>query len=126
MPETEKLLILGETFRVSIDILLKDEMILSEVKEVHSCGTNVIQGKKQEIYEGILIKESIVDDTVIDFLNVHKIELWYAGGKPKYWTVLCEIGEKRGKLTYPLKDNVKLTNYCALIIRSLKNGMEIV
>ena len=88
LPETEKLLMLGEIFHVSMDVLLKDELTLNEMKEVHSCGDNAIQGKKQEIYEGVLIKESIVDDSIIDFLNVHKIELWNTGGNPKYWTVL--------------------------------------
>ena len=42
LPETEKLLILGELFHVSMDVLLKDELTLSEVKEVHSCGNNAI------------------------------------------------------------------------------------
>ena len=88
LPETEKLLILGETFQVSMDILLKDELALHEVKEVPVCGNNAIRKKKQELYEGILIKESIMDDSIIDCLNIHKIELWYTGGKPKYWTAL--------------------------------------
>ena len=88
LPETEKLLILGETFQVSMDILLKDELTLSEVKDVHSCGNNAIQKKKRELYEGVLIKESISDDSIIDYLNIHKIELWNTAGKPKYWTVL--------------------------------------
>ena len=88
LPETEKLLILGETFHVPIDILLKDSLILNEVKTAHGCSDNAIQEKKQEIYEGILIKESITDDAVIDLIHVHKVELWDAGGKPKYWTAL--------------------------------------
>lgn len=88
LPETEKLLILGETFHVPIDVLLKDSLILNEVKRAHSCSDNAIQEKKQEIYEGILIKESITDDAVIDLIHVHKVELWNAGGKPKYWTAL--------------------------------------
>jgi len=88
LPETEKLLILGDTFRVSMDMLLKDELTLNEVKDVHSCGSNAIHEKKQELYEGILIKESIADDSIIDCLNIHKIELWNTGGKPKYWTAL--------------------------------------
>lgn len=95
LPETEKLLILGEIFHVSMDVLLKDEFTLSEGKEVHSCGNNAIQGKKQEVYEGVLIKESVTDDTVIDFLNVHKIELWNTGGNPKYWTVLFFTSDKK-------------------------------
>ncbi len=95
LPETEKLLMLGEIFHVSMDVLLKDELTLSEVKEAHSCGNNAIQGKKQEVYEGVLIKESVTDDTIIDLLNVHKIELWNTGGKPKYWTVLFFTSDKK-------------------------------
>ncbi len=95
LPETEKLLLLGDVFHVSMDVLLKDELTLSEVKEVHSCGNNVIRGKKQEVYEGVLIKESVTDDTIIDLLNVHKIELWNTGGKPKYWTVLFFTSDKK-------------------------------
>ena len=95
LPETEKLLILGELFHVSMDVLLKDELTLSEVKRVHSCGNNAVQGKKQEIYEGVLIKESVTDDSIIDLLNVHKIELWNTGGKPKYWTVLFFTSDKK-------------------------------
>lgn len=88
LPETEKLLLLGEVFHVSMDVLLKDEMSLGEVKDVQCCGNNAVQKKKQEVYEGMLIKESVTDDSIIDYLNVHKIELWNTGGSPKYWTVL--------------------------------------
>lgn len=95
LPETEKLLILGEIFQVSMDILLKDELTLNEVKNVHSCGSNAIQKKKPELYEGILIKESIADDSIIDCLKIHKIELWDTGGKPKYWTALFFTSDKK-------------------------------
>lgn len=88
IPELEKLLIMGELFHVSMDVLLKDELTLSEVKEVHSCGHNAVHEKKQDVYEGALIKESITDENIIDLLNVHKVELWNTGGNPKYWTVL--------------------------------------
>ena len=40
--------------------------------------------------------------------------------------VHCATGEKRGKLAYPLKDNLKLTNTCALIIRDIPDGIEII
>lgn len=52
LPETEKLRILGETFRVSMDILLKDELSLSSVKNVHSCGSNAIQKRYRNYTEG--------------------------------------------------------------------------
>lgn len=95
LPETEKLLLLGELFHVSMDILLKDELTLNEIKEIHSCGNNAIQKKKQALYEGILIKESIADDSIIDYLNIHKMELWDTGGKPKYWTTLFFTSDKK-------------------------------
>ncbi len=95
LPETEKLLILGDTFRVSMDILLKDELTLNVAKDVHSCGSNALHKKKQELYEGILIKESIADDSIIDCLNVHKIELWNTGGNPKYWTAFFFTSDRK-------------------------------
>ena len=95
LPETEKLLILGELFSVSMDVLLRDELILSEVKKNHDCGKNAVQEKKHEVYEGVLIKESVTDDAIIDLLNVHKIELWDTGGKPKYWTALFFTSGKK-------------------------------
>ena len=75
-------------------VLIKDELILDGMKKVHSCSTNAIKEKRQDIYEGILIKESIIDENIIDFLNIHKIELWNTGGKPKYWTVLFFTSNK--------------------------------
>lgn len=95
LPETEKLLKLGETFHVSMDVLLKDDLTLGEAKEVHNCGKNAVSGEKQGFYEGVLIKESIAEDAIIDFLHVHKVELWNTGGKPKYWTALYFTSEKR-------------------------------
>lgn len=96
LPELEKLLILGEVFQISIDVLVKDELLINGVKDVHSCGSNAIREKKDEVYEGVLIKESISDENIIDLLNIHKIELWNTGGKPKYWTVLYFTCSKKG------------------------------
>lgn len=95
LPELDKLLILGQTFNCPIDILVKDELSLNSIKETHLCGNNAVTEKKNELYEGILIKESIDDDSILDFITVHKIELWHAGGKPKYWTALFFTSSKR-------------------------------
>ena len=94
LPETENLLILSDTFHISIDVLLKDELKINGIKEVHSCGNNAIGEKKTEVYEGILIKESIDDENIIDFIHVHKIELWNTNGKPQYWTALFFTSDK--------------------------------
>lgn len=88
LPELDKLLVLSESFNVSIDVLVKDELELNSVKEVHTCGDNALGKKRTAVYEGTLVKESIEDDSILDLLNVHKIELWNTGGKPKYWTIL--------------------------------------
>ena len=88
LPEVDKLLLLSDVFGVSLDVLLKDELAINGVKEVHTCGNNAVSDKKVETYEGTLIKESIDDENIIDLLNIHKMELWNTGGKPKYWTVL--------------------------------------
>ena len=73
----------GSGLSFSMDVLLK----VNGVREEHNCGSNAIRDKKAEVYEGILIKESIEDENIIDLLNIHRVELWNTGGKPKYWTV---------------------------------------
>ena len=88
LPETEKLLILSNTFGVTIDVLLKDELVIEGVKEVFTCGDNALKDKKTSIFEGVLIKESIEDEDILDHLCIHKVELWKTGGRPKYWTVI--------------------------------------
>lgn len=40
--------------------------------------------------------------------------------------VHCAEGEKRGKVAFPIKDNVRLTNTCALAVRGLPEGLEII
>ena len=88
LPETEKLLLLGELFQTSVDVLLRDELVLGEIQQAHNCCDSAIREKRQEVYEGMLIKESVTDDAILDLLHVHKVELWNTGGRPKYWTVL--------------------------------------
>lgn len=87
LPETEKLIILSNTFKVTVDVLLKDSLSVEGIKEVSSCGNNAIKKKKSALFEGALIKESIEDENILDYIYVHKVELWNTGGKPKYWTV---------------------------------------
>lgn len=40
--------------------------------------------------------------------------------------VHCITGERKGKLAYPLKSHVRLTNTCALVIRNFPDGVEII
>ncbi|ERT29194.1 hypothetical protein O996_00445 [Enterococcus faecalis BM4654] len=72
LPETEKLIILSNTFKVTVDVLLKDTLSVEGIKEVSSCGNNAIKKKKSALFEGALIKESIEDENILDYIYVHK------------------------------------------------------
>ena len=39
--------------------------------------------------------------------------------------VHCPEGKKRGMVDYPLKDNLRLTNTCALVVRKFPDGLEL-
>ncbi len=93
-PETEKLIVLSDLFNCSIDVLIKDENDIQAVLITHKCGQNAINNIKLKLYEGIVIKESLNDDSVIDYLSINKVELWNAGGTPKYWTALYFTSDK--------------------------------
>ena len=93
-PETEKFIILSDLFKCSIDVLIKDENDIDTVMITHKCGQNAISNNKFKLYEGIVIKESLNDDSVIDYLSINKVELWNAGGTPKYWTALYFTSDK--------------------------------
>ena len=87
LPEMDKLLLISNIFGVSLDVLMRDELEIGAVKEVHTCG-QVLAGESQGYYEGVLIKESIESEDILDCLDINKVELWKTGGRPKYWTVL--------------------------------------
>ena len=56
--------------------------------ENHSCSTTAKSTEEQSIYTGIIIKEGIEDESVLDYVSVNKVELWKTKSTPKYWTVL--------------------------------------
>lgn len=87
-PEIGKLLVLSSYFGVPTDNLLKDELDIDSTVRISSCGSKNYADLTDHMYQGVLIKESIDDDCVIDRIFVHKTELWNVGGSPKYWTAL--------------------------------------
>lgn len=87
LPEMDKLILISNIFGVSLDVLMRDELEIGAVKEVHTCG-QVLAGESQGYYEGVLIKESIESEDILDYLDINKVEIWKTGGRPKYWTVL--------------------------------------
>lgn len=87
LPETDKLIILSSLFEVSIDVLIKDELSIDAKIENATCH-KVIDNSINGYFEGLLIKESICDENILDILNINKVELWKTEGFPKYWTAL--------------------------------------
>lgn len=93
LPETENLILLSKIFGVTIDVLLKDELYVNGVKEVSTCGSSQ-ETQCTGIYEGILIKESIDDENIMDYLNINKVEIWKTNYIPKYWTAIYFVSDR--------------------------------
>lgn len=87
LPDTGKLILLSSIFGVTIDVLLKDEFNVNGVKNVDTCGS-IQESDSEGLYEGILIKESVCDEDILDCLNINKTEIWKTNSIPKYWTAI--------------------------------------
>ena len=87
LPETEKLLDLSRIFGVTIDVLLKDELMIDGVKEIKFCAAKS-PTESEVIYEGLLIKESIDNEDILDSINVNKVDLWKTENSIRYWTAI--------------------------------------
>jgi hypothetical protein len=46
------------------------------------------------MYQGILIKESISDETILDFVEIEHVEIWKTEDIPKYWTVIFFVSKQ--------------------------------
>lgn len=88
LPNVDKLLILSKVFQVSIDVLLKDDLIIDSVQQIHTCRNNAILNESPGLFEGIIIKESLENDLILDYLTINKVEIWKTQSNPKYWTAI--------------------------------------
>ena len=87
-PEIEKLILISTIFNVSVDVLIKDDLALDCKINNDSCHCSVANEITESVYEGVLIKESLSDEAILDCINVTRIELWKTDSSPKYWTAL--------------------------------------
>lgn len=69
-------------------MLLRDDMEPDAVHAEHICGNLHISSHSAGHYTGILIKESLAEENILDDLMIHKAELWRTNGMPRYWTAL--------------------------------------
>ena len=88
-PDIDKIILLSRIFKISTDILLKDELFVDCKVTKQSCHCNLISKDNiSQCYEGILIKESIGDESIIDDIHINKVELWKTDSVPNYWTAI--------------------------------------
>lgn len=87
LPDPDKLPRLSDSLRVTLDVLLRDEMEADALHEEHVCG-QVFTSAEAGLYTGVLIKESLEDEDLLDVLHIHRVELWRTQGHPRYWTAL--------------------------------------
>ena len=87
LPEPEKLPRISDILQISLDVLLRDEMEPDAVREEHFCGA-LHASNKAGRYTGILIKESLADENILDEMQINKVELWRTESVPRYWTAL--------------------------------------
>lgn len=106
---------------------------LQQYDVVYLCG-----GNAQYLLERI--NAEIFNKSLIEYINADGLVIGVSAGSLIFANNLennlglidtnldvhCITGEKRGRLTYPLKSNVQLTNTSALVIRNLPDGMEII
>ncbi len=65
------------------------------------------------MYKGVLIKESLQAEDVLDMIDIQKVELWpapnHAKGQPAYWTAIhfsCKSNDLPDILSDSLKDSL--------------------
>lgn len=87
-PDTENIILLSDIFGVTTDVLLKDALVIDGVTE-SACSRNCITpANHPPVYSGLLVKESVDCEDILDLLEIHKVELWRTDHRPKYWTAL--------------------------------------
>lgn len=115
LPETDKLLVLSNTFRVPVDTLLRDELPLTSATEAHACGRQCgLLPEDARRYTGVIIKESVEDEDIFDYMSVTDAEFWKTQSKPRYWTALSfasGTADLPQRISKALKDGTQDTNW---------------
>lgn len=69
------------------------------------------------MYAGLLIKESISDEKILDFVEIKNVDIWVTNNTPKYWTAVSFVSkcmEFPEKLSKALKEDLQIKWYVDL------------
>lgn len=106
---------------------------LQQYDIVYLCGgkTSYLLDRINDTGFNKVLKEYMLDDGVV--VGVSAGSLIFANNLPENIGLInaklyvhCNDGERPGKMSYPLKHNICLTNTGALAIRSFPDGLEII
>ncbi len=108
-----------------------DELLQYDV--VYLCGGNTryLLSRINETDFDKVLKKYMQDDKIV--LGVSAGSIIFANNHPENLGLIntkldvhCAEGDKTGKVDYPIKDNIRLTDATALVIRDFPNSIEII
>ena len=66
------------------------------------------------MYTGMLIKESLLDENILDLVEIKNVAIWVTNHNPKYWTAVSFVSscmEFPEKLSKALREDSKMQWY---------------
>ena len=63
------------------------------------------------MYEGLLIKESLSDERILDYVEITNVDIWVTDNNPKYWTAVSFVSncaEFPEKLSKALREDAQM------------------
>ncbi len=75
------------------------------------------------MYAGLLIKESLSDERILDFVEIKNVEIWVTNNNPKYWTAISFVSdcmEFPEKLSKALREDSQIQWYVDLKMNNTK------
>lgn len=66
------------------------------------------------MYTGMLIKESLLDENILDLVEIKNVAIWVTNHNPKYWTAVSFVSscmEFPEKLSKELREDSKMQWY---------------
>lgn len=78
------------------------------VREKAKVAYEGMQEWRKNMFSGLLIKESLADETILDFVKIKDVAIWTTENTPKYWTAISfdsTYDDFPERLSHALSDN---------------------